>query len=360
MISESTIELSPTLFKKELNTIYAKSIPVRYMKYLFELSGEHPDLPIWEVEELLRCSGNVELIERDSTAAIFDADALPDQFTNRIALSHYLSEYIASVEFDHLTSAIESINLSEIESAAISIRIAEGKREDFNVTELTKEFGAILASKTKIDLIKPHTRFRIYIGDQAHIGKEIAKIDRGQYEKRKNRYLPFVSPISIHPRLARALINLTARSVNSKILDPFCGTGAILIEAAMMGMEAFGSDISDKMIEGSEVNLGNLKLSVHLEQMDVGKMGDFGEKFDCIVTDPPYGRSASTRREPIEQLYSRALVAFSENLVVNGRVGIVIPEIDTLDYEQDFKLLRKTSIRVHRSLTRNFVVLELR
>lgn len=335
-------------------------MPMKKMKYLFELSGEHPDLPIWESEALMHCSGNVRLIERDSLAAIFHADASPDQFSTRIALSHFLNEHIVSVEFDDIPSAIKSIDLSGIESVAISIRITEGKRKNFNVQELTRRFGAILANKTKIDLERPHARLRIYISERAHIGKEIARIDRSQFEKRKNRYLPFVSPISIHPRLARALINLTAKSVSSKILDPFCGTGAILIEAAMMGMGVYGSDISDRMTEGSKANLENLKLSAHIEKMDVGKIGHFQKKFDCIVTDPPYGRSASTAKEPIKQLYSRALTAFSENLVDHGRVGIIVSDVGNLNYEDDFRLVKGTSIRVHRSLTRNFEVLELK
>ena len=41
-----------------------------------------------------------------------------------------------------------------------------------------------------------------------------------------------------------------------RIIDPFCGTGGILIEAADMKMEAVGIDVSARMVENS---IGNLK-----------------------------------------------------------------------------------------------------
>jgi tRNA G10 N-methylase Trm11 len=39
------------------------------------------------------------------------------------------------------------------------------------------------------------------------------------------------------------------------ILDPFCGTGVVLQEAVLMGYKAYGTDLSDKMIDYSEYNL---------------------------------------------------------------------------------------------------------
>jgi len=330
------------------------------MRYLFELSGEHPDLPEWEAGALLSCSGSAELIERDALAAVFMGKATPDEFAHRISLSHFLSEHLMSVNLEDLESAVEEIDLSGYYTAALKARVAENRRPEMDTRDLIGRLGRIVSRKTKIDLENPDINLRIYIGESAHIGREIVSIDRSQYEKRKNRFLPFTSPISIHPRLARALINLTAKSPSSRLLDPFCGTGAILIEAAMMGMKTHGSDISKKMIDGSDSNLRHLNLNAELKRLDVGDIGEFSGKFDCVVTDPPYGRAATTKREPIERLYSRAMDAFAEILVPKGRVGIIVPDENILKYESQFELLKKASIRVHRSLVRNFAVLELK
>lgn len=230
----------------------------------------------------------------------------------------------------------------------------------FDPVGLMEEIGEVTSKKTKINLSKPDVKYRVLIGEKAHIGKEVAEIDRTQYEKRKNRFLPFSSPISIHPRLARTLINLAAKSRDCAILDPFCGTGTLLIEASMMGMKTYGSDMSEKMIEGSKENLKELGLAAHLKQLDVGEISRFERKFDAIVTDPPYGRSSSTNKEAISKLYSRALESFSENLVDDGRVGIIVPDLGSLEHADDFKIMRQTSLRAHKSLVRNFVILEKR
>ena len=58
------------------------------------------------------------------------------------------------------------------------------------------------------------------------------------------------------PKLAQILINLCGTlEPGSMILDPFCGTGVVLQEAILMGYRAYGTDISDRMIEYSETNL---------------------------------------------------------------------------------------------------------
>ncbi|HDP96409.1 MAG TPA: methyltransferase domain-containing protein [Euryarchaeota archaeon] len=328
------------------------------MRYLFELSGEHPELPSLEAEALLRSCGDADLIEKDCLAAVFQSSSVPGDFASRISLSHYLSEHMLSTELDDLSSEIEKFDFSGIENASISVRVAHERRGQIDGRKLTRELGGIVSRSTGIDLENPEMRLRVYVGNRAHLGIQLKAVDRSQYEKRKNRFLPFTSPISIHPRLARGLINLTAKSVKDIVLDPFCGTGAFLIEAALMQMEAYGSDISPKMIAGSRRNLEHLGIEAHLMQTDVGEIGRLGRRFDCIVTDPPYGRSASTNREPADALYSRALDAFSENLVGRGRVGIIVPNTDILDFEDRFKLVTNASLRVHRSLIRNFVVLE--
>lgn len=58
------------------------------------------------------------------------------------------------------------------------------------------------------------------------------------------------------PKLARMMINLTAVNPStSTLLDPFCGSGTIPMEAALMGFQhILGSDISDKAIRDSRTN----------------------------------------------------------------------------------------------------------
>ena len=58
------------------------------------------------------------------------------------------------------------------------------------------------------------------------------------------------------PKLAQILINLCGPlKPGSVILDPFCGTGVVLQEALLIGYAAYGTDISDRMVDYSTRNL---------------------------------------------------------------------------------------------------------
>lgn len=58
------------------------------------------------------------------------------------------------------------------------------------------------------------------------------------------------------PKLAQILINLCGKlPEGARLLDPFCGTGVVLQEAAIMGYVPYGTDLSERMVEYSKKNL---------------------------------------------------------------------------------------------------------
>ena len=58
------------------------------------------------------------------------------------------------------------------------------------------------------------------------------------------------------PKLAQILINLCGKlPEGARVLDPFCGTGMVLQEAAIMGYVPYGTDLNERMVEYSKKNL---------------------------------------------------------------------------------------------------------
>ena len=61
------------------------------------------------------------------------------------------------------------------------------------------------------------------------------------------------------PKLAQIITNLGAGNLpannEATVLDPFCGTGVVLQEAALMGYNVYGTDIEERMIDYSVENL---------------------------------------------------------------------------------------------------------
>lgn len=56
------------------------------------------------------------------------------------------------------------------------------------------------------------------------------------------------------PKLARIMANYTGLS-HGRILDPFCGTGVLLQEAALLGYDTYGSDLVEKMVDFTTINM---------------------------------------------------------------------------------------------------------
>lgn len=62
------------------------------------------------------------------------------------------------------------------------------------------------------------------------------------------------------PKLARILVNLSGVQANGILLDPFCGSGTVLMEAALLGIKhIIGTDLSPKAVADSKKNLDWMK-----------------------------------------------------------------------------------------------------
>ncbi len=57
------------------------------------------------------------------------------------------------------------------------------------------------------------------------------------------------------PKLAQTMLNVAQVQPGERVLDPFCGTGVVLQEAALLGCPTYGTDLSEKMVDYSRANL---------------------------------------------------------------------------------------------------------
>jgi tRNA (guanine10-N2)-methyltransferase len=132
----------------------------------------------------------------------------------------------------------------------------------------------------------------------------------------------FIGPTSLDHSLALIMSNLSGVQKNNFVLDPFVGTGSILIAATHFGSLCFGTDIDSRVLKGdmyagkadtskdtskrdvfanfASYNLTRpelIRLDNHLLDRHI-KLNSFeGNGFyHAIVTDPPYGIRAGARK----------------------------------------------------------------
>lgn len=326
-----------------------------------ELSGEMPDMALEEVLAVGQaCGSSSRLLEKDEGMAIVETDASPESMATRLALCWNVSEYLFSFMDMEIDDKFGALDLGG-KTFAIRVKRTHEVWRSEDSQHLINRIGQVVGKTGKVDLDSPELTLRIVMGKRIHAGWLSREIDRTSFEKRKGKDRPFSHPISLHPRYARALVNLTRVRTGEKLLDPFCGTGGILIEAGLVGAEIMGSDIDARMIDGCKINLEHFlgkDAEFGLHEMDVANIQELGE-VDAIATDPPYGRSASTAKEDIEELYTRAFKAFSDVLKPGGRLAIVLPEKKYSEIgERYFTLASTYELFVHRSLTRHFCLFE--
>ena len=320
------------------------------MRHLVELSGESEELARAEALALGRIfDPRAKLIESDIRSAVIEGNFDTSQLVERLALAWSASHHIFSGLEEELTRMIETIELP-----GKTFRVKAKRLGDQNPDEgqsLSRNIGRLIARRYKVDLDAPEVELRILMASKIHAGILVGEVDRSSFEARKSEYRPFSHPISLHPRLAKALVNLAGIKPGQTILDPFCGTGGILLEAGLIGCKILGGDIDQRMIDGSIQNLEHYGImEPDIRKIDVS---DWSEKVDAIATDPPYGRSASTAKEPIDSLYKRAFEMSQSVLKPGGKLAIVLPDEKHVKLSS-LELEMIQPIRVHRSLTRYF------
>ncbi len=305
------------------------------MKIIAELWGEKIDLAIGEINGI--CEGEkikCRIIKVDYPVAIIETDNYTP--LKRAGLLRRISKQIYSGK------NIPNLGI-KLEDYAIRVR----KNKNWKEGEIIRALAN--GVEGKVNLENPKNIIRVYAGKNLHIGMELYDFSEQSFESRRAKNLPISYPITMHPRLARAMINLAKVKSGARILDPFCGTGSILIEGAIIGMKMYGSDIDERMLKASQTNLRSFGIDAILEKKDVGEIEG---SYDAIVTDPPYGRSSSSMGEEIYKLYDRAFKKFSE---VTSKVVIALPDEKAIKIgEKYFELEEAYPYRVHKSLTRYF------
>jgi|SaaInlStandDraft_6_1057023.scaffolds.fasta_scaffold62578_2 tRNA G10 N-methylase Trm11 len=114
---------------------------------------------------------------------------------------------------------------------------------------------------------------------------------------KRDRLKPFADGRKgmLPPKVARIMVNLALGKDYKKdqvLLDPFCGSGNILMEAGMLKIKLIGVDINEEQLEGTRKNLNWLEIkSFNLFKLDATQLSKhLKTKIDYIVTEPFMGK----------------------------------------------------------------------
>ncbi len=335
---------------------------------LFLLKGDHPTLPEAEVESIFEAE-EFRYIQKPCVPQIFRCRAEPNAgraVTKRAYYTHLCAEELFASEDEPtaILSALRDIDfLNQLKSGErfkVSLRRIRRSSIDVDLRRINNRISRLIKNQTKaeLDLKSPDANFMgVFSGGGFYFGRLITEAEIRVGGRRAGRR-PFFHPATLQPKLAGCMVNLARARPAQTLLDPFCGAGAILIEAALLGCHPVGMDISSSMILGSKKNLAHFGVSVFDLMVGDARELPFG-KVGAVTTDPPYGRIASTRGSDVKQLYREFLNGITERLRSGSYICLAAPQalqVKDLANEAGFKRNESHLIHVHDGLTREVSV----
>jgi len=368
------------------------------MKYVFLLSGDYIDLAREEALSLFE----IKKCKSLNSLLVADLNNNENEFIRifrRLALAKSIYKFLFECKVNDLIEAVKDFDWNSIYKDNFCVRVhnldnsmknsikiqnqkilTTSKSNAYGGNPLAEKrlAGYIWKSvkKPKVSLENPKTFVQFFIfKNKAYCGL-LAYENKEDFESRRTHLRPFTHPSSLHPKLARALVNLTGIKEKETLLDPFCGTGGFLIEAGLMGIKGIGYDIYKIMAAGCKKNLEHYRIKEY--RIKNRNALDINDRFDCVATDLPYGLNSNVllKHEKgfwkqnrlnkkiqkkgfvnnLEKFYLAFLMQLRKNL--KKKAVIVFP--DYVNYKKllktsKFRIEREFSDYVHRSLSRKIV-----
>ena len=344
------------------------------MELLFIQSQEHPDLPTAELKAVIECENINGKLNKITEGLVILNDISKENlleyykiFTKRLGYTHEVHEVISKFPKDKLEENILSINWKDYINENFAVRVKRFK-SNLDTVGTERKVGSLILStlnnedNIKVKLNKPKTSIKIIAyHDDLYLVIERIKLNKKHFEDIKPHKRPFFYPGSMSPKLARCMVNLSRIKENQLLLDPFCGTGGILIEGGLIGCKVVGSDINWKMKNGTAINLDYCGIKDYRTfHLDVRELKMY-EEASAVVTDPPYGISTSTGDMKGNDIFKEFFTAIYNNMKNDAYLCMASPhyvDLKSIAESTGFKILEQYYIKMHRSLTRVISVLK--
>lgn len=339
---------------------------------IFALLGAHPDLSVAEIGVVTKASPSW----REGQLAIFDnveAELNPLQFrlggTQKLGLvigtvtsadQKELADFLANdlldlhpegkLNFGLSVYGDNQSRLDQVRTATKNLgletksRLKEAGRGARYVISREATLSAIVVVSNH--LLSKGAEYVLLVRDNdIVIGRTVAVQNVDDWANRDfNRPRRNAKQGMLPPKLARIMVNLTGQDGTGKtLLDPFCGSGTVLMEAGLVGYsKTIGGDINTTAISDTQANQDWLiaqNLTTAELRTYVGQAKDVGNHIgarsvDAIVTETYLGRPRKGLETPaeIEQtidylktLYAESFEALKNILKPGGLVVIAAP-----------------------------------
>lgn len=323
------------------------------MNYLFELSQSHLSLA---KEEVLALLGEKELFFQHN---LLVAATQQKEVIKRLAYTKKAYQFLFSCKRAAMLEIIQSYNWQKVYGTSFAVRIIHYSEARIGYSE--KDLGSLIwkhLKTPKVRLEHSDTIIHFFVFEEDIWCGKLVYENQETFQTRKPHQRPGHMPISLDPRLARAMVNLSSIPKGKLLFDPFCGVGGILLEAGLIGLPLLGADISAKAILHAEKNFRHYSLTNY--KLLFKDFRDLNGSYPFVVTDVPYGKSTKVSMNKLSELYEEFFKSLKRWKCKKAVVGFPhFIDIEPLIRKHKLQVKHLFTIYVHKSLTRKIFVFEL-
>ena len=341
------------------------------MELLCIQSQEHPRLPQGELKAVIECEEMQTSLEVITEGLVILKDISSDSIDNyyqiltrRLGYTHEVHQIVMTSNISSLDEDILAVPWQDYIDENFAVRVKRFNSQ-IDTVAYERKVGALILEKcnnVNVKLNNPNSLIRLVaFKDVIYVAIEKYHLDKKHFEDIKPHKRPFFFPGSMSPKLARCMVNLSRVKAGQLVLDPFCGTGGILIEAGLIGCKVVGSDVNWKMKNGTAINLEYCGIKDYRTfHLDVRELKMY-ENVASVVTDPPYGISTSTGDIDGDDIFKEFFHSIYDNMADDAYLCMASPhyvDLTPMIYDVGFELVEQYAIKMHRSLTRIISVIK--
>lgn len=172
---------------------------------------------------------------------------------------------ISAYGFDVSTREVQKVGLvlkGKLKNSGPSLRLIPN--QTIALSTATSHHNKLGLAANKIELLIVKGVSSTIVAESVGAQNITALAQRDQGRPKRDAFVGMLPP-----KLAQMIVNFAVgNNQQLTVLDPFCGTGVLLQEAALLGYSVYGTDISEKMIRYSRDNLNWLETSILGHKID--------------------------------------------------------------------------------------------
>ncbi|XP_023974600.1 THUMP domain-containing protein 2 isoform X1 [Physeter macrocephalus] len=229
--------------------------------------------------------------------------------------------------------AVDTHNQNDL-TFRVSCRCSGAIAKTFTAQEVGRVIGIALMKQFgwKADLRNPNLEIFIHLSDiYSVVGIPVFRVPLASRA--------YIKTAGLRSTVAWAMASLAEIKAGAVVLDPMCGLGTILLEAAKEWPDVYyvGADVSDSQLLGACDNLkaAGLKDKIELLKVSVIELPLPSESVDIIISDIPFGKKFKLGKD-----IKHIIQEMERVLRVGGTIVLLLSE----DHQRRLKGCEESSV----------------